>query len=60
MTMDIAGEVILAALALRVFGRDAVVLLRRLAAAGVRAGISEMRRDLPEGAKDSHREGQAS
>ncbi|WP_328430739.1 hypothetical protein [Streptomyces sp. NBC_00443] len=60
MTMDIAGEVILAALALRVFGRDAVVLLRRLAAAGVRAGISEMRRDLPEGAKSSHHEGQAS
>ncbi|MFF5476993.1 hypothetical protein ACFY5C_06580 [Streptomyces sp. NPDC012935] len=60
MTMDIAGEVILAALALRVFGRDAVVLLRRLAAAGVRAGISEMRRDLTEAAKDPHHEGQAS
>jgi hypothetical protein len=57
--MDIAGEVILAALALRVFGRDAVVLLRRLAAADVRAGISEMRRDLGEGAKDAHHEGQA-
>ncbi|MFE9020276.1 hypothetical protein ACFYNL_17190 [Streptomyces sp. NPDC007808] len=57
--MDIAGEVILAALALRVFGRDTVVLLRRLAAAGVRAGISEMRRDLPETAKDAHHEGQA-
>lgn len=57
--MDIAGEVILAALALRVFGRDTVVLLRRLAAAGVRAGISEMRRDLHKGAKDAHREGQA-
>jgi len=58
--MDIAGEVILAALALRVFGRDAVVLLRRLAAAGVRAGISEMRRDLPESAKSSHHEEKAS
>ena len=57
--MDIAGEVILAALALRVFGRDAVVLLRRLAAAGVRAGISEMRRDLGEGTNDAHHEGQA-
>lgn len=57
--MDIAGEVILAALALRVFGRDTVVLLRRLAAAGVRAGISEMRRDLSEGPKGVHQEGQA-
>jgi hypothetical protein len=57
--MDIAGEVILAALALRVFGRDTVVLLRRLAAAGVRAGISEMRRGLHDGAKDAHHEGQA-
>lgn len=43
--MDVAGDVIIAALALRVFGRDAVTLLRRVAAAGVRAGISEIRRD---------------
>lgn len=57
--MDIAGEVILAALALRVFGRDTVVLLRRLAAAGVRAGISEMRRDFPVDTNDAHREEQA-
>ncbi|MGP4043366.1 hypothetical protein [Streptomyces sp. 2A115] len=45
MTIDVAGDVILAVLVLRVFGRDAVTLLRRVAAAGVRAGISEMRRE---------------
>lgn len=32
------------ALAARVFGADTIALLRRLAAAGVRAGVSEMTR----------------
>ena len=45
MNLDVVGEAILAALALRVFGRDVLALLRRVAAAGVRAGISEMRRE---------------
>jgi len=31
-------------LAVRVLGRDVVALLRRAAAAGVRAGVSELRR----------------
>lgn len=43
--MELAGEMAIAAVVLRVFGRDAAVLVRRLAAAGVRAGISEMRRN---------------
>ncbi|MFF4256337.1 hypothetical protein ACFY1L_34555 [Streptomyces sp. NPDC001663] len=59
MTIDLAGDVLIAALALRVFGRDAVVLLRRMAAAGVRAGISEMHRDLNEGADNARERGQA-
>jgi hypothetical protein len=45
VNLDVAGDVILAVLALRVFGRDALGLLRRVAAAGVRAGISEIRRE---------------
>ncbi|WP_369242704.1 hypothetical protein AB5J56_22620 [Streptomyces sp. R21] len=62
--MDVAGDVIIAALALRVFGRDAVTLLRRVAAAGVRAGISEIRRDgisemRREELRDADTEGQA-
>jgi hypothetical protein len=45
VNLDVADDVILAVLALRVFGRDVLGLLRRVAAAGVRAGISEMRRE---------------
>ncbi|GAA1878403.1 hypothetical protein [Streptantibioticus ferralitis] len=37
-----------AGLALRVFGRDLVALLRRCAAAGVRVGICELRRTAKE------------
>ncbi|MFP1629755.1 hypothetical protein ACLB9X_32385 [Streptomyces sp. 5K101] len=44
MTIDLAGDVVMAMLVLRVFGRDAVTLMRRAAAAGVRAGVSEMLR----------------
>ena len=44
MTTRLAGDLMILAVTLRVFGRDAVVLLRRLAAAGVRAGVSEMSR----------------
>ncbi|MEV7870861.1 hypothetical protein AB0P17_33280 [Streptomyces sp. NPDC088124] len=44
MTMELAGDVTMLAVTIRVFGRDIVVLLRRLAAAGVRAGVSEMNR----------------
>lgn len=44
MTMELAGDVTMLAVAIRVFGRDAVVLLRRMAAVGVRAGVTEMSR----------------
>lgn len=37
------------AVVIRVFGRDAVVLLRRIAAAGVRAGMTEMNRTRGDG-----------
>ncbi|WP_171908323.1 hypothetical protein [Streptomyces niveus] len=44
MTIELAGDVTMLAVAVRVFGRDAVVLLRRMAAAGVRAGVMELNR----------------
>ncbi|WP_327359499.1 hypothetical protein [Streptomyces sp. NBC_01304] len=45
MTMvELAGDVLIAALAIRVFGRDALRLLRRAAAAGVRVGVTELGR----------------
>ena len=44
VTMELAGDVPIAMLAIRVFGRDATRLLRRAAAAGVRVGVSEMGR----------------
>ncbi|MGW9306249.1 hypothetical protein ACWHA3_36210 [Streptomyces cyaneofuscatus] len=44
MTTQLVGDLMILALAARVFGADAVALLRRLAAAGVRAGVSEMTR----------------
>ncbi len=37
------------AVTIRVFGQDAVTMLRRLAALGVRAGVSEMSRRPHEG-----------
>lgn len=40
----LVDEVILLLLAVRVLGRDVVAILRRAAAAGVRLGISELRR----------------
>lgn len=44
MTMELAGDVLIAMLAIRVFGRDVTRLLRRAAAAGVRVGVTEMGR----------------
>ncbi|MFF9578999.1 hypothetical protein ACF1BA_27680 [Streptomyces rubiginosohelvolus] len=44
MTPQLVGDLLILALAARVFGADAVTLFRRLAAAGVRAGVSEMTR----------------
>ncbi|MEW2064913.1 hypothetical protein AB0899_29850 [Streptomyces sp. NPDC007002] len=45
MTTQLVGDLLILALAARVFGADAIALLRRLAAAaGVRAGVSEMTR----------------
>ncbi|MEU5825853.1 hypothetical protein [Streptomyces sp. NPDC047803] len=44
MTTQLASDLIILALTARVFGADALALLRRLAAAGVRAGVSEMTR----------------
>lgn len=51
MTTQLAFDLIMIALAARVFGADAVALLRRLAAAGVRAGVSEMSRHEREGGR---------
>ncbi|MFH9697425.1 hypothetical protein [Streptomyces globisporus] len=44
MTTQLVGDLLFLALAARVFGADAITLLRRLAAAGVRAGVNEMTR----------------
>ncbi|SCE56049.1 hypothetical protein GA0115261_107763, partial [Streptomyces sp. OspMP-M43] len=44
MTTQLAGDLIILALMARVFGADVLALLRRLAAAGVRVGVSEMSR----------------
>ncbi|MGW0828622.1 hypothetical protein [Streptomyces sp. NPDC002845] len=52
MSFQLLGDVVLVVLAVRVLGRDVVVLLRRAAAAGVRVGVSELRRG-------DHEEGQA-
>lgn len=51
VTTQLAGDLITIALMARVFGADAVALLRRLAAAGVRAGVSEMNRHEREGGR---------
>ncbi|NGO71855.1 hypothetical protein [Streptomyces boncukensis] len=41
-------DLVMAALALRVFGPAAVSMLRRAVAAGVRVGVTELRRRTPE------------
>lgn len=43
------SDVTLASVAVRVFGRDGILLLRKVAAAGVRAGMAELRRTAPRG-----------
>ncbi|MEV5566003.1 hypothetical protein ACWGNY_30605 [[Kitasatospora] papulosa] len=52
MTIQLASDLMMLAVVIRVFGQDAVTLLRRLAAAGVRAGVSEMRRRPREDGKE--------
>ncbi|MFD6274484.1 hypothetical protein ACFWFI_02660 [Streptomyces sp. NPDC060209] len=49
MTMQLVGDLMMLAVAIRVFGQDALTLFRRLAAAGVRAGVSEMNRHPHDG-----------
>lgn len=49
VTIQLVGDLLILAVAARVFGQDALALLRRLAAAGVRAGVSEMSRRPNEG-----------
>lgn len=44
MTTHLVGDLMILAVTIRVFGKDAHTLLRHLAAAGVRAGVSEMSR----------------
>ncbi|MFD7749664.1 hypothetical protein ACFV2V_26805 [Streptomyces sp. NPDC059698] len=51
MTTQLAGDLMILSLAARVFGTDAIALLRRLAAAGVRAGVSEINRHEREGGR---------
>lgn len=51
VTTQLAGDLIILTLVARVFGADAIALLRRLAAAGVRAGVSEMTRHEREGGR---------
>ncbi len=51
VTTQLACELTILALAARVFGADALAVLRRLAAAGVRAGVSEMTRHEREGGR---------
>lgn len=45
MTIELAWKLAVAALLVRTFGRDALILLRRVAAAGVRAGVHQLHRD---------------
>jgi hypothetical protein len=42
--LHLVGDVVLAVVAVRVLGRDVLTLARRAAAAGVRLGVSELRR----------------
>ncbi|MFC4495362.1 hypothetical protein ACFPA8_14595 [Streptomyces ovatisporus] len=41
---QLAQDLLLATVCIRVFGGDAVALLRRIAAAGVRLGVNELHR----------------
>ncbi|MFG2895215.1 hypothetical protein [Streptomyces sp. NPDC048248] len=43
MTLHLVGDLLTAAVSVRVFGHDALAVLRRLAAAGVAMGMSELR-----------------
>ncbi|WP_169314009.1 hypothetical protein [Streptomyces piniterrae] len=43
MKLHLVGHLLTVALAVRVFGGDALAALRRLAAAGVLMGLSELR-----------------
>ncbi|MGX1854410.1 hypothetical protein OIU91_00275 [Streptomyces sp. NBC_01456] len=43
MKLHLIGDLLTAAVAARVFGRDALAVLRRAAAAGVLMGLSELR-----------------
>ncbi|WP_165484713.1 hypothetical protein [Streptomyces kasugaensis] len=43
MKLHLVGDFLAAAVAVRVFGGDAVAILRRAAAAGVLMGLSELR-----------------
>ncbi|NED90045.1 hypothetical protein G3I76_59480 [Streptomyces sp. SID11233] len=52
MTIHLVGDLMILAVTIRVFGKDAHTLLRHLAAAGVRIGVSELNsrpRDRKEG-----------
>ncbi|MCX4774833.1 hypothetical protein OG322_37140 [Streptomyces sp. NBC_01260] len=49
MTIHLVGDLMILAVTLRVFGKDTLTLLRHLAAAGVRVGVSEMSRRPHEG-----------
>ncbi|MBB1252538.1 hypothetical protein H3146_04000 [Streptomyces sp. OF3] len=49
MTIEVVGDLVLAGLAIRVFGSDVKALLRRAAAAGVRIGVGELSRSHAEG-----------
>ncbi|MFD0019819.1 hypothetical protein [Streptomyces sp. NPDC058382] len=44
MTIHLVGDLMILAVTIRVFGKDARTLLRHMAAAGVRIGVSEMSR----------------
>lgn len=44
MTTHLVGDLMILAVTIRVLGKDALTLLRHLAAAGLRAGASEMSR----------------
>ncbi|ADI10051.1 hypothetical protein SBI_06931 [Streptomyces bingchenggensis BCW-1] len=49
MNLQLIGDLVTAALVTRVFGSDVLALLRRVAAVGVRVGISELHQGHREG-----------
>ncbi|GAA2307711.1 MULTISPECIES: hypothetical protein [Streptomyces] len=49
MNLQTVVNVVTAVLVARVFGSDAIALLRRAAAMGVRVGVSELHRNNQEG-----------